>query len=232
MNWAQPVLDFVGARPAGEESEARAPKITFRLMPGELALIDQRGYTREEWFADLCCGLAPLAESVTRFLGRDWSAMPYHYAAALRGTIGRIFPAGGWIGFMDVAENILLPQLHHTRYDHRVLREKATDLARAFGLPGLPLGRPGDLSPSDLARAACVRAFLGDPALVLLENPTQGRFFDLLLPFLNALAAARSQGAAAVWLTRSDRVWRDSSIPATYRLRLSKNGLLPARRTG
>lgn len=232
MNGAQPVLDLVDARPLGEQGAVLAPKITFRLMPGELALIDQRDYTREEWFADLCCGLVPLTEGAMRFLGRDWAAMPYHYATALRGRIGRVFATGGWIGFMDVAANILLPQLHHTRDDHGMLREKATDLARAFGLPGLPLGRPDDLSPGDLARAACVRAFMGDPALILLENPTQGRFLDLVLPLFNALAAARSQGAAAVWLTRSDRVWRDPSFPATYRLRLGKSGLVPARRTG
>ncbi|HYB08956.1 MAG TPA: ABC transporter ATP-binding protein [Alphaproteobacteria bacterium] len=231
MNGVQPVLDLADARPVGEPGGGRAPKINFRLMPGELALIDQRGYTREEWFADLCCGLVALAEGTACFLGRDWAAMPYHYAAALRGRIGRVFATGGWIGFMDVAVNILLPQLHHTRDEHRELRDKAIDLACKFGLPGLPIGRPGDLSPSDLARAACVRAFLGDPALVLLENPTQGQFLDLLLPLFNTLATARSQGSAAIWLTRSDRVWRDPSVPSTYRLRLGKDGLVPARHT-
>ena len=114
--------------------------------------------------ADLCSGLMPLAAGSVRFLGHDWSAMPWEYAAALRGRIGRVFQSGGWIGSMDVTTNILLPQLHHTRDDPSDLRERAIALSCAFGLPGLPLLRPGDLAASDLAHAACVRAFLGDPA--------------------------------------------------------------------
>jgi phospholipid/cholesterol/gamma-HCH transport system ATP-binding protein len=166
-----------------------------------------------------------------RFLGRDWSAMPWDYAAALRGRIGRVFRSGGWIGSVDVATNILLPQLHHTRDDPSGLRERAVALSCAFGLPGLPLVRPLELVASDLARAACVRAFLGDPELILLESPVQGRFITLIAPLLNALAAARDRGAAAIWFTRSDVVWRDPSFPVTHRLRLGERGLLPVART-
>ena len=98
-------------------------------------------------------------------------------------------------------------------------------------MPGLPLVRPGDLAASDLARAACVRAFLGDPELVLLESPVQGRFNSLIPPLLDALATARDRGAAAIWFTRSDVVWRDPSCPASHRLRLGERGLVPAMRT-
>ena len=162
-----------------------------------------------------------------RFLGRDWSAMPQDYAAAMRGRIGRVFLSGNWIDFIDVATNILLPQLHHTRDDPKDLRERAIALSCVFGLPGLPLVRPGDLAASDLARAACVRAFLGDPELILLESPVQGRFNSLIAPLLDALAAARDRGAAAIWFTRSDLVWHDPSFPATHRLRLGEHGLVP-----
>jgi hypothetical protein len=66
--------------------------------------------------------------------------------------------------------------------------------------------------------------------LVLLESPVQGRFTNLMPPLLNALAAARDRGAAAVWFTRSDLVWRDPSIPATMRLLLGERGLVPTMR--
>ena len=225
-----PVLDLAAARPQAWADEAPVPAIDLRLMPGELALVDARHAARPARLGDLCCGLVPLAAGMARFLGRDWSAVPPDYADALRGRIGRVFFSGSWIGFMDVATNILLPQLHHTRDDPSELRDRATALCCAFGLPGLPLVRPGELAASDLARAACVRAFLGDPALVLLESPVQARFTALLPPLLNALAAARDRGAAAVWFTRSDLVWRDPSIPATTRLRLGERGLVPTMR--
>src|SRR5437660_10542833 len=230
MDPSVPVLDLAAARPRVAADEAPALEIDLRLMAGELALLDARHAARPAWLADLCCGLVPLAAGRARFLGRDWSAVPPDYADALRGRIGRVFFSGSWIGFMDVATNILLPQLHHTRDDPSELRERATALCCPFGLPGLPSVRPGERGAGGLARAACVRAFLGEPMLVLLESPVQGRFNTLLPPLLNALAAARDRGAAAVWFTFSDLVWRDPSVPATMRLRLSERGLVPTTR--
>jgi phospholipid/cholesterol/gamma-HCH transport system ATP-binding protein len=225
---AAPVLSIDAAR-AETADEVRPPEIALTVMPGELVLIDARESTQVQWLADLCCGLVPLAAGSVRFLGRDWARVPPVFAAALRGRIGRIFSDGGWIGFLDIAANILLPQLHHTRRDRRRLHDEATMLAAAFGLPGLPLDRPAELAPQDLARAACVRAFLGEPSLLLLESPVGGRFADLLMPLLNAVAAARSRGAAVVWLSRSDLVWRDQSIPADQRWRLGDHRLMPVR---
>jgi phospholipid/cholesterol/gamma-HCH transport system ATP-binding protein len=226
-----PILDLDAARPQSDLDEMPPQEINLRLMGGELVLVDARRSSRPTWLADLCCGLIPLAGGSARFLGRSWSAMPPDYAAALRGKIGRVFMSGSWIGFMDVATNILLPHLHHTRDDADWLRERATALSCAFGLPGLPLVRPGNLAASDLARAACVRAFLGDPELLLLESPVQGRFTTLIPRLLDALASARDRGAAAIWFTRSDLVWREASFPATRRLRLGERGLMPAIRT-
>lgn len=220
-------MELSAARPRHEAGDAPVAAVDLCLLSGEFALVDSRHSGQVAWLADLCSGLLPLAAGSVRFLGRDWSAMPWDYAAALRGRIGRVFRSGGWIGSVDVATNILLPQLHHTRDDPSSLRERAVALSCAFGLPGLPLVRPLELVASDLARAVCVRAFLGDPELILLESPVQGRFITLIAPLLNALAAARDRGAAAIWFTRSDLVWNDLSFPATHRLRLGERGLVP-----
>ena len=230
MDPGVPVLELAAARPRNPD-RAPAPALDFQLRAGEFALVDARRSARPTWFADLCCGLLPLAAGSVSFLGRDWASMPLDYAAALRGRIGRVFLSGSWIGFIDVATNILLPQLHHTRDDPRALRERAAALCCTFGLPGLPLVRPGDLAARDLARAACVRAFLGEPALVLLESPVQGRFAGLIPPLLDALASARDRGAAAIWFSRSDLTWRDPTLPATQRLQLGEHALQPASRT-
>jgi predicted ABC-type transport system involved in lysophospholipase L1 biosynthesis ATPase subunit len=230
MASAHSVLDISQAVPQAGPDEFRIPPITLQLLPGEFALIETNDPERAAWFADLCCGFVRLAEGTVTFLGRDWTAMTHDYAAALRGRIGRVFGNVAWIEFLDMATNVLLPQLHHTRRDARELREEAAKLAVAFGLPGLPMGHPRDLSAKDRARSGCIRAFLGEPALLLLDSPLQGRFADLAVPLLEALTSARQRGAAAIWLTGSDLVWRDSSVPVTHRLRLRDYGLVPARR--
>lgn len=223
------ILDVMQALPEAETTHLPSTPLHLRLLSGDCALIEIRDPVRASEFADLCCGLLPLRQGQVRFLGRDWATMPDEQAAALRGRIGRVFGIGAWVGFLNMDLNILLPQLHHTRRPAETLHEAAAEVARVFGLPGLPLVRPEALSSADLARAACVRAFLGTPQLLLLESPVQSQFTDLVSPLLNALAAARDRGAAAIWLTRSDFVWSDRSFPATHRLRLTESGLVSHR---
>jgi phospholipid/cholesterol/gamma-HCH transport system ATP-binding protein len=230
MASGEAVLDISEAVPRRAPEELQMPPLTLQLAPGDLVLIDAPDPERAAWFADLCCGLVALTQGSVHFLGHDWAKMPRHYAAALRGRIGRVFARGSWIEFVDAGTNILLPQLHHTRRDVKELRDSAARLAGRFGLPGLPTGHPSDLSAVDRARAAIVRAFLSKPDLLVLESPLQGRFVDLMVPLLEALTEVRSQGAAAIWLAGSELLWSDRSAPATHRLRLSDAGLLPARR--
>src|SRR5882762_923076 len=115
MPTTQPILDLDRALAAQSADDLPAPALTLQLMPGELALVEARNAPVAAWFADLCCGLVPLANGGVRFLGHGWTAMPDDFAAALRGRIGRVFASGAWIGFLDTATNILLPQLHHSR---------------------------------------------------------------------------------------------------------------------
>src|SRR3954454_19519723 len=108
MQADQPILELAELQPFTAPGELPSHKIDLTLMPGDVALVDVRDRRRAAWFADLCVGLGPPAEGTVRFRGRDWVLTPEPYAAALRGHVGRIFTDGGWIGFLDVATNILL----------------------------------------------------------------------------------------------------------------------------
>ena len=205
---------------AGSETE-----LEFSLEPGELALINARDPTLVAGFADLCSGLDPVPAGTVRFLGRDWATLPREIADALRSQIGRVRSTPGWLGFLDAASNILLAELYHTKRDLNAVRDQASALARHFGLPGLPAGPMDELSEDDLLRAGYVRAFLGDPKLVILESPVQGLFPDLVPPLLNQLSRIRNRGGAAIWLTRSRIAWDNRAFPASQRLRLAFRGL-------
>jgi len=224
-----PVLELRAAQPAEQPGEPREPALSLRADPGDLLLVEAREARQAALFADLCAGLVALGGGSAHFLGHDWTTLPQDIAASLRGRMGRVFGERGWIGFLDMEANILLGPLHHTRRDRALLRAEAAALARQFGLPGLPMGRPADHPPPDLRRAACVRAFLGEPMLLLLENPVADQDAELLPPLVAAIEAARDRGAAVIWLTRSAMVWGDRTLPATSRLRLLDRGLIAQR---
>lgn len=217
-----PVLELSAARAEG----AALPTLALTLRRGELVVIAAPDGAHAASLADLCCGVLACEGGSARFLGHDWSNTPEEHAAALRGRIGRVFANGGWLPQLGMDRNVLLPLLYHTRLPEDGLRLRAARLAQHFGLPGLPLASPRDLRPDELARVALVRAFLGDPDLLLLESPLhEGRLTELAPALLDAIAAARSRGAACIWLSRSGVVWHDPRMRPTRRLRLSDAGL-------
>ena len=225
MAHADPVLEVSDVRSAEPVGRA-AGALNLVLQPGDLALVDARDPMLASDFADLSCGLVAPAHGAVRFLQRNWAQQPPEIADALRGLIGRVLSGAGWLDFLDAETNVLLQQLHHTRTERQVLREQAARLARNFGLPGLPTGPMGALSPGDLMRAGFVRAFVGEPRLVILESPVQGHHEDIVPALLNELSGVRDRGGAAIWLTRSRMNWDNPLFPATHRLRLDHHGLL------
>ena len=113
-----------------------------------------------------------------------------------------MFEEPGWISELDMDENITLSQQHH--HPDRSLasiRDAAAELARRFSLPGLPLGKPSGMRAPDLRRAACVRAFLGEPELLILERPTTGIHPEIMPALIASVRAARARGAAVLWTT-------------------------------
>jgi phospholipid/cholesterol/gamma-HCH transport system ATP-binding protein len=222
-----PVLELQAARGIGERVPLAA--LDLLLSAGDFALIEVPGARRGAAFADICAGLVPLASGSVRFLGRDWGAMPSNHADALRGHIGRLFHVPLRPDTVDVANRVLLGRLHHTRTPEAALRAEATRLAERFGLPGLPSGPARQLIDADLLRAACVRAFLGQPRLVILELPAAAQRDDLLPALLAAGAEARGLGATVMWLAAAGAALR--SIRPTHRLRLTDTGLAPVRQT-
>lgn len=196
-------------------------RASLTLAHGAFELVDAGDQGQAAAFCDLCSGLIEPTAGAVRFLGHDWKALPHDYANALRGRIGRTFADEAWVPHLSLIENILLQQHHHTRRAEEEMLVEASALARTFGLPGLPASRPEDVTPFDRVRAGLVRAFVGDPALILLEHPLQGRYVDLLEPLVNVTARARRRGAAVLWLTLTPATWAQRTLPITGRFRLS-----------
>jgi len=227
---AEAVLQLVSALPLFEASALPRVPLDLCLTRGDCALVESPDPARATALADLCSGMTALRGGEVRFMGYDWTALDDKRAAALRGRIGRIHQRGAWIDTLGTHINIMLPRLHHTRDPEPLVARAATELARQLGLPGLPLARPDRLSEGDLMRAACVRAFLGEPRLLLLETTISPDHAELATPLLALLSRALDRGAAAVCFTRDASFWRARPFPVTHRLRLLDNGLNPVLR--
>ena len=223
----QPVLELLSALPFFEDSVLPNRPLDLRLMPGECALIEAHDLERATALADLCSGLVPLRDGAVRFMALDWTELNPERTFALRGRIGRIYQKAAWTGVFRAHVDIMLPQLHHTRVPEAVIARSAITLAQQLGLPGLPLVRPDRLSEGDLIRSACVRAFLGDPRLLMLESAISPDHAELTMPLLDLLSRALDGGAAAICFTRDMPFWQAQGFPVAHRLQLFEDGLKP-----
>ena len=221
MNASPAILKFNGVTiESGPHYETGLWNSSFEIKQGELLLVRIERENERLPLADATEGLVPPTPGSVMFLGEDWQCISADRAAALRGKIGRLFDDEGWVSDLDVDQNIMLAQRHHTPRSEEDIMEEALKLARVFGLPGLPRGRPGSMRRWDLRKAACIRAFLGQPTFIILEQPVRGVYADLMAPLVNAVQAARKRGAAVLWTVTDPKIWHHSGIRATTRARM------------
>lgn len=200
-------------------------QVSFRLRHSELMLLRLESGSLSIPLADVAVGALEPAQGSVAFLGELWSSRTEQDQLAARAKIGRVFEEPGWISELDMEDNIILSQRHHTRRPDSAIRDEASELARRFSLPGLPQGRPSAMRAPDLRRAACVRAFMGKPELLILERPTAGVYPDIMPALMSSVKAAQSHGAAVLWMTDDPRVWNDPGVKPTIRGAMSGSQL-------
>jgi phospholipid/cholesterol/gamma-HCH transport system ATP-binding protein len=221
MNESTEILRFHNATIAADsEHESGIRNLNASLAAGALAVVllekEQVGIS----LADAAEGLVTPAGGTVTFLGEDWQTMTPDHAAAQRGKIGRVFECESWLSDLDVDQDVTLAEQHHTHRPIKEIEEEAINLCHVFGLVGLPHSRPSSVPWQDLQKAACVRAFLGSPVLILLENPTFGTYTDLIAPLIVATHDACRRGAAVLWTTTELQIWNHPEMLATARWRM------------
>lgn len=221
MEWDK-VIEFedVTAR-AGERYSVGITGATLGLARGDAAIVT---VPHTEWttpLADMCCGLEVPDEGVVRFLNRVWDERGHGQTAEDRGRIGRVWRDAAWVGNLDMDENILLPQMHHTRRSQTELRQEGRALSQSFGLDDLPRTRP-TWTPKDVCqKAQWVRALLGHPKLLILEYPDDAVNDADRTRLVESVDLARTRGTAVLWITSKTSPALDDRPGTVHRVELA-----------
>jgi phospholipid/cholesterol/gamma-HCH transport system ATP-binding protein len=214
------VLRFEATRLVVDLAGLDALRIDAALAPGDIWLIDAETPEHDRALADAALGLTPPLDGTVRFRDHDWWRVPVAFRDALRGRCGLIPRETALVPYASMTENILAPRRYHDRTSDGDLVRQAAASARRFGLPGLPAGDPAEESAADRLRAACVRAFLGEPLLVVVESRSQPWRRELVAPLVASMQEVRDRGGAVLWSLVEDPLVEDPAIPATGRFRL------------
>ncbi|MEF2552739.1 ATP-binding cassette domain-containing protein [Aurantimonas sp. A2-1-M11] len=151
--------------------------------------------------------LRAVQDGTVRLMGHELNGASEADLTALRRRLGFIFQSHNLHESLTATQNVIMGVQVRGRVSDKLARQAA---ARALGLVGLSDRldyRPGNLSGGQKQRVAVARALVGNPAMVLADEPTAALDKDSaadVIDLLKRLGAER--GTTTLLVTHDNRI--------------------------
>jgi putative ABC transport system ATP-binding protein len=195
-------------------------RISLEIAAGEyVAILGESGIGKST-LLNAIAGLEPVDEGQIVFEGADITAMDDDALTLLRReNYGFVFQAFHVLPQLSIEQNVALPLLLRGITDSPRVRRAI----EAVGLGGREGSTPRELSGGELQRVAIARALVGEPKLVLADEPTGNLDPENARIVLELFRRqVKQRGAAAILATHSEQ----AAAGCDRRYRLSAEGLL------
>jgi len=195
--------------------------LNLELAGGEYVAVMGESGVGKSTLLNLLAGLDRPESGHVRLLGVEVSAMDDDATTLLRRrAVGFVFQAFHVLPQLTVEQNVALPLLLRSVTDAPRVRA----MIAAVGLAGREASTPRELSGGELQRVAIARALVGEPQLVLADEPTGNLDPENARQVLALFRReTKERGAAAILATHSEQ----AAAGCDRRYRLSAQGLEP-----
>src|SRR6195952_4677820 len=172
---AKPVIEISDVwklHKLGDEVVKALVAAELQVMPGEFVCLMGPSGSGKSTLLNIIGGLDRPTKGTVTIAGRDTGRITESQFAALRhDTIGFIFQSYNLIPFLSAVENVELPLMFEP-YDRASLRRRAIDLLGLVGLSHRVDHQPTRMSGGEQQRTAIARSLIGNPRLILADEPT------------------------------------------------------------
>jgi putative ABC transport system ATP-binding protein len=204
-----PVIDLRGARKTyrtGDLEFEALRGVDLRIERGEyVAIVGPSGSGKSTLMNVLGC-LDTLTSGTYRLAGDDVADMDETDLACVRGEqVGFVFQQFNLLPSLSALRNVELP-LVYRGVAPAERRDRAAEALARVGLADRTANRPGQLSGGQQQRVAVARALVGEPALVLADEPTGNLDSRSTADVLDLLDALHAQGRTIVLITHEHEV--------------------------
>ena len=217
------MLDIAGLEKSfGARSVLRS--VTLGIARGEyVAIVGESGIGKST-LLNVIAGLEPADAGRVRFEGIDLGSLDDDARTRLRRDhFGFVFQAFHVLPHLTVEQNVGLPLLLRG-FDSNQIRVKARAIIAAVGLADRGNSMPRELSGGELQRVAIARALVGEPKVLLADEPTGNLDQENARQVLELLRAqVKAHGAAGILVTHSEA----AAAGCDRRYRLTASGLAP-----
>jgi len=154
----------------GHESLA---EVDLSVTEGACTLIMGPSGSGKSTLLKVAAGLIPPDRGTVSLRGEDLSGVSERRMLEFRRENGFVFQDGALWENKSILENLALPlQVHHPEMGESRIRERALEMLARAGLADSPGLRPAQLSGGERKIASFLRATIGDPSVVFLDEPT------------------------------------------------------------
>lgn len=206
---ATPMIRLEGVRFGYGEKAFQLAVSHLEVAPAErVACIGPSG-TGKSTLVNLIAGILTPERGAVDVGGVRVSELPDDQRRSRRLTrLGMVFQELELLDYLDVLDNILLP--FHLARDPRVpvpVRTRARELAEETGIGELLARKPRALSQGERQRVAIARALVGEPELILGDEPTGNLDPDTAAQILDLLfGEVERRGATLLMVTHDHSI--------------------------
>lgn len=168
------VLRAVGVSrvfPSAAGDVAAVRDVDLEVAAGELVVIRGRSGSGKTTLLTMLGGLDRPTTGRIELDGVDLATLGAGVADVLGVRIASVFQSFGLIGVLSAAENVEVP-LRIRKVAPAERRERVAAALAAVGLADHAEQRPGELSGGQQQRVGLARALVGDPGILLADEPT------------------------------------------------------------
>lgn len=194
--------------PAGEKV---FENLNLQVPMSRFCWVKGHGGSGRSLFLRLLCGLADYASGSYKINGSPIEKMDFADLQKFRLNMGYSFDFGGLLGNRTLYENLILPLNYHSLGTPQEREERVHELVDAFRIDRrlLPL-RPADVQGSIRKMVCVARAFIFQPEIVFLDDPTAGMNAHARVAFQTFMRQRKSHGLKHVFVTSDDAdFWRE-----------------------
>lgn len=159
-----------------ENGKTLFANVSFGFPMNEIVWLRGESGSGKSILAKVLAGLIQPSKGKYLMNGDQVNEMTFEEFLPYRTNIGYSFDFGGLINNRDIISNLLLPiEYHNFEFGSpELLIQKVMSCMQTFNLQKVAYERPSSII-GGLRKAACVaRAFIHDPQLLILDDPTTG----------------------------------------------------------
>jgi ABC-type transporter Mla maintaining outer membrane lipid asymmetry ATPase subunit MlaF len=148
---------------------------TMTVRRGEIVIISGRSGSGKSLLLELCAGLTVPTSGRVLWDGRDIAALSKEELFRARQSVGYMFQVHALISNFTVIDNLALPLRNRGVLDGgAIMKRVRAEMENLMLSPCIDYRFPEALSSYERRAVALARALIGDPAMLILDEPLSG----------------------------------------------------------